>query len=284
MKIPSFVFFGTDEFSLKVLQTLAERNLKPSILVTTPDKPQGRKNKMKSSLTKVWAQENKIEIIQPSSLKDPLFFEKLKNIPCDFFLVASYGKIIPKIILDIPPFGTLNIHPSLLPKYRGPSPLESVILNGEKETGVSLMIVDEEMDHGPILSSKKIPLQDNYTFERLRDELAILGAELLVETLPIHFAGNLKPKIQNHLEATYTKKLAKDDGLLDLKKPAIINYRKILALNPWPGVYFIDNHAGHEIRVAVKKATLKNDELIFERVLPEGRKEMNWVDYQRGRR
>lgn len=286
MKPLLFAFFGTDEFSLKVLETLAKQNLKPVFVVTASDKPQGRKKIVTPPPVKIWATKNNIPFIQPLSLKnlndlEKNFFET-KN--CELFIVASYGKIIPKTILGIPPQGVLNIHPSLLPQYRGPSPLESAILDGMAETGVSIMQIDEEMDHGPILAQKKISLADQYTFEKLRDESAILGAELLIDILADYRAGNLKPKEQNHDLATYTKKFTKLDGLLDLKDPAITNYRKILAFNPWPSAYFIDQHNGQEIKVSVRKALLENGELIFLRVVPEGHKEMSWSDYLRGRR
>lgn len=280
----SFIFFGTDEFSVKVLETLKGRGLKPSLLVTIPDKPKGRKNIITPPPAKDWARENEINFVQPASLRAPELAEQLKAISARFFLVASYGKIIPQDILDIPPKGVLNIHPSLLPQYRGPSPLETAILEGENETGVAIMQVDAEMDHGPLLAEQKIALGDNYSFEQLRDETAVLGANLLTDILPDYLNGKLEPQPQNHDLATYTKKFTKEDGLLDLSAPAIENYRKILALNPWPGAYFVDQHGGKEIRVKVTKAKLENGELVFTRVVPEGRPEMNWADYLRGKR
>lgn len=280
----SFIFFGTDEFSVKVLETLKGRGLKPTLLVTVPDKPKGRKNIITPPPTKDWARENEIDLIQPASLRAPELTEQLNAVGARFFLVASYGKIIPQDILDIPPKGVLNIHPSLLPKYRGPSPLETAILNGEAETGVTLMLVDAEMDHGPLLAEKKLPLKDNYSFEELRDETAVIGSNLLADILPDYLSGKLEPQPQNHNLATYTKKFIKEDGLLNLSAPGIVNYRKVLALNPWPGAYFIDQHGGKEIRVKVTKAKLENGELVFTRVVPEGRPEMNWADYLRGKR
>ena len=280
----TFIFWGTDEFSVKVLETLAKRELEPALIVTVPDKPQGRKNIIVPSPAKVWAQTKGIDVLQPSSLRNPDFVEQLKVKRVVFFLVASYGKIIPTDILAIPPKGTLNIHPSLLPKYRGPSPLETAILAGETETGVTIMLVDEEMDHGPILANQKISLRDQYSFERLRDETAVIGANLFADILPGYLAGSLEPKAQEHSAATYTKKFTREDGQLNLSATPTENYRKILALNPWPGAYFIDQHNNRQIKVKVKKAKLENGELIFERVIPEGRKEASWADYLRGKR
>lgn len=283
MKTP-FVFFGTDEFSLKVLETLQTRGLKPSLIVTRPDKPQGRKNIITPPLAKVWAQKNKIDFIQPASWRDPNPPPPLKEVGACFFLVASYGKIIPQNILDIPPQKTLNIHPSLLPKYRGPSPLETAILEGETETGVTIMLVDAEMDHGPILAKQKFPLQDSYTFEQLRDKTAVIGANLLANILPDYLEGKLKPQPQNHKNATYTKKFIKTDGQLDLSAPALVNYRKILALNPWPGTYFIDQNNGQELRLKITAAKLEEGKLIFTRVIPGGRREMSWASYLHGKK
>jgi methionyl-tRNA formyltransferase len=280
----TFIFWGTDEFSVKILETLTKRELEPALIVTVPDKPQGRKNIIVPSPVKVWAQTKGIDILQPPSLRNPDFAEQLKAKGAAFFLVASYGKIIPTDILAIPPKGTLNIHPSLLPKYRGPSPLETAILNGETETGVTIMLVDEEMDHGPILANQKISLRDQYNFERLRNETAVIGANLFADILPDYLAGSLESKVQEHPAATYTKKFTREDGQLNLSATPTENYRKILALNPWPGAYFIDQHNNRQIKVKVKKAKLENGELIFERVIPEGRKEVSWADYLRGKR
>ncbi len=282
----NWTFFGTDEFSVKILETLIGKGLLPSLIITTPDKPKGRKMILTPPPVKVWAQENDISFLQPSSLKDPDFTRKLKAVSCKLFLVASYGKIIPNEILDLPEYNTLNIHPSLLPKYRGPSPLATAILNGDLETGVTIIKLDEEMDHGPILAQKcfqhsnqGIPLLN---FEQLRDKTAELGAEMFAEILPEYFAGKIISQEQNHAEATYTKKLAKQDGELNLSEPAIVNYRKILALNPWPGAYFFHEHHGKKIRVNVKTARFEGGNLIFEKVIPASGREMNWQAFLNG--
>lgn len=297
----NFAFFGTDEFSVKVLDTLKNKGLVPSLIITMPDKPQGRRMVMTPPLAKVWGEENKIPVMQPASLRETptTLWATSQGSSAgkgvwDFFLVASYGKIIPQEILDIPAHGTLNIHPSLLPKYRGPSPLETAILNGDDETGVAIMKLDAEMDHGPLLASEPFDLcsgQDIplYNFEQLRDKLAVLGAELLAKILPDYLADKIEPQEQDHAQATYTKKFTKEDGKLDPQAPALNNYRKILALNPWPGTYLDYNGPAGKIRVIIKQAHLEGDNppigeasLVYDRVVPAGRKEMSWTDFLNG--
>jgi len=292
-----FAFLGTDEFSVKVLDILRDKGLKPSLIITVPDQPKGRKMVITPPLAKTWAEQNGVEVLQLASLKN-LDEETKSNLATrsstsgekwDFFLVASYGKLIPQEILDLPTHGVLNIHPSLLPKYRGPSPLETAILNGDEETGISIMKLDAEMDHGQILAQEKIKLEDKYNFEQLRDQLAVLGAELLAQILPDYVAGNLKGEEQDHDKATYTKKFTKEDGFLDQASLPIINYRKILALNPWPGTYLDYPGPKGKIRLIIKQAHLEEDSLpagkaglVYDRVVPEGRKEMSWADFLNG--
>jgi len=288
-----FAFFGTDEFSVKVLETLVKQGLKPSLIVTVPDKPKGRKMIMTPPLVKVWGEENGVEVVQPSSLKTRSDLGLTRGTTSgekenfDFFLVASYGKIIPQEILNIPTHGTLNIHPSLLPKYRGPAPLETAILNGDDKMGVTIIKLDAEMDHGPILAQKSfdsrrqgsgqgIPL---YNFEQLRDKTAEIGANLLTDILPDYLASKVTLENQDHDSATFTKKFVKADGELKSSDSALINHRKILALNPWPGTFIFYNNT----RVSIKQAHLNEQgELVFDRVVPEGRKEMAWEDFLRG--
>jgi len=276
-----FVFFGTDEFSVKVLTILATHNLFPKLIVTAPDRHQGRKLILTPPPVKVWAEARQLQIFQPGSLKKtealPTLVETGQT--ADFALVASYGKIIPENILTLPAQDTLNIHPSLLPVYRGPSPLETAILDGATETGVTVIKLDAEMDHGPILAQKKTPLGQQEDFPTLRDRLAVLGAELLLKILPDYLSGQLKPQEQNHAEATYTKKFTKADGRLDPAATAQENYRKILAFNPWPGAYLEE---GGE-RIVIKRAHLEDNRLIYDRVVPADRREMSWEDYLRGR-
>jgi methionyl-tRNA formyltransferase len=281
----NWVFFGSDEFSVKVLETLKERDYLPTLIVTVPDQPQGRKLTLTPPLAKLWAIQNYINFIQPASLKN---FDLSSYLTFDisnlkFSLVASYGKIIPQTILDLPKFGTLNIHPSLLPKYRGATPLESALLSGDEKTGVTIMILDALMDHGPILAQKEISLTGwNPFYEELRDRLAREGANLLVEYLPSWLSGKIKPGAQDHPAATFTKKISKEDGLINFDERPEINFRKIRALTPWPGTYFFIKKDNRNFRVLIKKAHITNGELIIDSVVPESKKEMDWESFKKG--
>ncbi len=280
-----FVFFGTDEFSVKVLDTLKKQGFYPSLIVTVPDQPKGRKLILTPPPAKLWAEENNIPLVQPASLKNfdlsaHLTFN-LSNL--EFSLVASYGKIIPQAILELPTKGTLNIHPSLLPNYRGATPLESAILAGDKKTGVTIIILDAQMDHGPILAQKEISLENWSPFyEELRDKLALEGANLLLDYLPSWLTGKIKPGEQDHNKATFTKKISKEDGLINFDDQADLNFRKIRALTPWPGTYFFIKRNGQDFRVVIKQAHLENGELVIDRVIPEGKKEMEWESFKKG--
>ncbi len=278
---PTFIFFGSSEFSTIVLAKLLSHNLRPSLIVTTPDKPKGRKLILTPSPVKVMAETLNIPSIQPEILDDN-FLESIRpyttGVTWDFFVLASYGKIIPQSIISIPRKGILNVHPSLLPKYRGASPIQSQILSDDKNTGVSIMLMDEKMDHGPLL------LQKTYTPEtwpphahELHDTLASIGGELLVQSITPYLAGELLPKDQNHAEATYCKKITKTDGEISLTDDAYKNFLKIRALEGWPGTYFFIEKNGARIRVKIVSAEYRDGTLSIMRVIPEGKKEM---DYQ----
>lgn len=274
-----FAFFGTDDFALKVLEGLKQENLLPKLVVTTEDKPKGRKLVLTPTPTKVWSIRNNIEYIEVKKLDDS-FFEKFSISNPDLSIVASFGKIIPKRVLDLPKFGTINVHPSLLPKLRGPSPLQTAILN-ENETGVTIMKLDELVDHGPILAQEKLNIEWPPYEENLRDASAELGAKMLVEVIENILSNTQKEVEQNHDEATFTKKIEKIDGQIDLNDSPEKNLRKIRAFSTWPGTYFFDSE---NKRVIVKKAHIENNELKIDKVIPEGKKEMSYDDYLRGKR
>lgn len=274
-------FFGNSEFSLLVLEQLKKEGVLPDLVVTTPDKPQGRKMILTATPTKKWAEENSVEYIEASKLKDVSFIEKIKKY--NLFVVASYGKIIPKEILDIPQYKTLNIHPSLLPKYRGPSPLQEQILNNENNVGVTIMLVDEQVDHGPIILQEKINVADwPIGFTELREKFAIHGAVILAENLKNWINGKIIPKPQDDKLASFTKKVEKLDGKLDLNDNQYKNYLKYLAFNDWPKTYYEINKNDKKIRVIITKAMFKDDQFIIEKVIPEGKKEMSYQDFLRG--
>ncbi len=281
----NIVFFGSPEFSICILKGLKDKNILPSLIITMPDRATGRKLKITPPPVKIWADKNQIPTIQPEKL-DNDFIDKLKKEKRDLFLIAAYGKIIPQEILDIPKLGTLNVHPSLLPKYRGATPIHSVILNGEKETGVSIMLIDAKMDHGPIIKQEKISLYKNSISElttkiELEKELAILGGKMLADIIPKWInnpnstdgQGEIKAEEQNHEKATYCTKLKSDDGLIDLNDNPELNFKKIRAFDKWPRAHFFKN----DKRIIIKKARLENGKLIIDRILPEGGKEIAYI-------
>ncbi|MFA6338940.1 MAG: methionyl-tRNA formyltransferase [Candidatus Paceibacterota bacterium] len=275
-------FFGSSEFSVIILDELFKENFVPSVIITAQDKPQGRGLKLTPSPVKVWAMGKNIPTLEPKKL-DQNFIDELKKFNCSLFIVASFGKIIPKTVIDMPEYNILNVHPSLLPKFRGASPLESVILSDETETGVTIMLVDEEMDHGPIVAQKKSEISNwPPKISCLEKKLAEDGGKLLVEVLPKWIDRSIEPKNQIHELATYTKKIKKEDGLISLSDNPYINFKKIMALEGWPGTYFITKKKDKDIRVQIKEAEFKNNSLIIKRVTPEGKKEMNYEDFLRG--
>ena len=231
------VFFGTPEFAVTILEKLIASPFAPSVVITAPEKPVGRKQKLTPSPVKILAEKYNISVLSPQTL-DEEFVDKLKTKTYELFIVAAYGKIISKSILDIPKHGNINVHPSLLPKLRGASPIQNAILEGLDETGVTIMLMDEKMDHGPIITNTRYKIQDTkITAENLSQELASMGANLLIETLPRYLAGDITPKEQNHKEATYTKLIKKDDGHINWEEGALQIERLIRAYTPWPGAY-----------------------------------------------
>jgi len=213
-------------------------------VVTAEDKPIGRKQILTPPPIKKWAVENNLPVLQPEKINAPEWIKKIKELNPDLIILAAYGQIIPKEILDIlsprsqGKYGALNIHPSLLPKYRGASPIQTAILNGDKETGVTIILMDEKTDHGDIVAKLKVKSQKSkVTYKELSDKLADAGAELLVKILPDWIAGKIKPKPQDHSRAIFTKIIKKEDGKIDWNKSAEEIERQIRALNPWPGTH-----------------------------------------------
>ena len=258
----------------------------PTLIVTMPDKPKGRKMILTPPEVKVWAEENGVKFIQPKSLredKNPGIENEVRSFGADdLFIVASYGKIIPQNILDIPKHQTLNVHPSLLPKLRGPSPIVSAILT-ENETGVTIMRLDAEMDHGPILAQKKIEIPEWPPYaETLEKILGQEGGKMLAQIIPDWIAGKIPGIEQNHSQATVCKKIEKTDGEINLSDPADLNLRKIRSFHAWPTAYYFQKHKDKNLRVIIKKAHMENGALILDRVVPEGKKEMDYSDFQKG--
>ena len=266
-----YIFFGTPQFAVIILKALNEAGYKPALVITTPDKPKGRGHTIAPPPVKIYAEKHTITVIQPATLKDQKIINTIAAFEPDLFIVAAYGKIIPKTILDIPKKGGLNIHPSLLPKYRGPSPIQAAILNGDKTTGVTIMLMDEEMDHGPMLAQATSNIQcqtqsarfakasarrviECWTAEKLSKKLAELGAQLLIETIPKWLADEITPRQQDHSKATYTKIIAKEDGHIDWHKSAEEIERMVRAYTPWPSAWTLLNKDGKELHVKILKA------------------------------
>lgn len=293
LKQPSdlpYVFFGTGAIALGVLDELERARQLPALIVTAPDAPAGRGHTLTPSLVAQWAQQRGIPTLKPAAL-NATFVSELRatshKLQVILFVVADYGKILPREVLHIPPRGIVNMHPSLLPKLRGPSPIRSAILGDERDTGVTIMLIDEKMDHGPILAQKKIPVPrppaggGPLRGRELDGLLAREGGALLSETLPRYVAGGIVPREQDHAQATFTHFLKKEDGLLDLSADAYHNLLKIRAFDGWPGTYTFFERHGKQVRVRITEAHLENEKLVLDRVVPEGKSEMPYADFAR---
>lgn len=237
------VFWGTSYFGAQMLQSLITANFLPILVVTYPDSIKGRGLQKSPSEVKKMAKKWGLEVAEPAKLRqNKEFLEQLRLLDPDLFIIASYGKIIPPDYLKIPQKGTINVHPSLLPRWRGPSPIQAAILNGDKKTGVTIMVVDEEMDHGAIIKQKKLNIQiSKLGFKELEEKLIEASSQLLIETLPLWLNNKIEPLSQNDKKATYSKIIKKEDGLTDFNEPAEMIERKIRAFEVWPNVYFQRN-------------------------------------------
>lgn len=272
----NMVFFGTPQISVFVLEELENKGIIPSLVVTVPDKPRGRKMKLTAPEVKEWAQERDIPVMQTEKITPEFILELKEKAPqngWDVFVVAAYGKMLPEKLLEIPKFEVLNVHPSLLPRLRGANPIRGAILEDEKEVGVSIMLIDKEMDHGPILLQEKVAISEWPPRGKELDELlARKGGEMLGDVLPKWIKGEITPQEQNHNEATFTKKIIKEDGLIDLNNDSYKNLLKIRALEGWPGTYFFKD----DKRIKITDAELENGKLKITRVIPEGKNEMDY--------
>lgn len=281
--MPSFVFFGTPEIAVYVLEELETRDLMPACIVTNPDRPQGRKMRLTPPPVKVWATEHNVPVLQPTDLNDASFLKEIAKY--ELFVVAAYGGILSKTLLDMPAYGTLNIHPSLLPKYRGASPIRTAILNDDRVTGVTIMLMDEKLDHGPILSQETVeidPLKWPMRGRALDELLARKGGELLAEVLPKWVTGEIEPEFQNHELATYSQKITKDMAEVQLTDDPYTTLLKIRAFDGWPGTYFFDERNGKRTRVKIADARLADDgSLEIISVVPEGKREMSYEQYRK---
>lgn len=249
------VFMGTPEFSVPCLDMLIEEGYQVKAVVTQPDKPKGRGKKLAAPPVKVRAQEYGIEVLQPKNVKTDEFAEKLREIGPDIIITAAYGKILPQKVLDIPAFGCVNVHASLLPKYRGAAPLHWAIIEGEKVTGVTTMLTDIGMDTGDMLLKHKIDISNDMTVGELHDKLSILGAKVLKDTIIEMKAGNLIAIPQQEDKATKAPIIRKELGCIDWTWNSQDIHNLVRGTNPWPGAYTFNGCK----RMRIWKTSLIND-------------------------
>ncbi len=240
MSKPSVVYFGTPQFSGYILEQLIDSGkFEIKAVITNPDKPVDRKRVVAASATSAVADKYSIPILKPAKLTQEFIDQNRDLLLADLFIVASYGKIIPQALLDIPNKGAINVHGSLLPKLRGASPIQQAILNGDKETGATIMLMDEQMDHGDILATASLDISDNDTSETMSIKIGQLGARLLIETVQSYLKGSIKPIPQDHSQATFCKLIQKEDGYFDISNPPTFEVldRMIRAYYPWPNAW-----------------------------------------------
>ncbi len=232
-KLIKIIFLGTPNFAVPILEKLAESNkIQIAAVICEPDRPAGRKRKPEAGPVKIAAQKLKLKIEQPEKISD--FAYQIKKIAPDLAVVAAYGQIIPENILKIPKKGIINVHPSLLPKFRGPSPIQAALLKGKNITGTTIMLMDKGMDTGPILAQKKFRISADDDFVTLSQKLAKISADLLIKTIPAYLEGKIKPIPQNDSQTTYCSLIKKQDGALDFTKTANQLERQIKTFHVWP--------------------------------------------------
>jgi methionyl-tRNA formyltransferase len=281
MNHPSFVFFGTPDVAEDTLDLLYQSGLVPKLIVTAPNRPVGRHFTLTPPPVKIWADAHDIPTLQPEKIT-PEIIAALPHV--DLFIVVAYGKILPQQLIDAPTIATLNIHYSLLPKWRGASPVEAALLHGESETGVSIQKMVFKLDAGPILGERRIPIDINDTTQTLRKKLIPLGAELLVQLITQDTASFKQTiaaaTLQDESQTTHCGKIKKEDACITLSDSPIMLWNKYRAYHGWPTIYFINQH-GKRVKIIqatyTKKGTLESFTPIT--VIPEGHKEMSYEHY-----
>ena len=267
-----FAFFGTPGVARDTLALLLERGFVPAVVITSPDAPRGRGLVRTPSETKTFALEHDIPVLSPEKL-DAKIIAEIKSLGCDYAICVAYGKLFPEALISAFPRGVLNVHYSILPKYRGATPLETALLSGDSETGVTVQKMVKELDAGDILAQRAVTIAEGETARELRPRLIELGANLLVNTLPSFLSGGVTPIPQDASQATHAHKIKKEDGLLSLDAPATENWNKYRAYTDSIGTYFFEKGK----RMKIIKASLKKGVFVIERVIPEGKREMEYV-------
>lgn len=303
---PKIIFFGTPEFAAGILESLIKNEFNITAVFAQPDKKIGRRQEVVFSPVKKLAVGNGIKVFQPSNLRDGNIAEEINDIKPDLIVVAAYGKILPKEILEIPKYGAINVHASLLPKCRGASPVQCAILAGEKETGITLMRMNEKMDEGDILQQEKIEIGEKETADILLNKLGELGAEMIVKFVPDWIEGKIQPIQQNHSQATYCKPVRREDGKINWSGTAQEIFCQWRAYHPWPGIFSILNVKNQpkrlklsEIEIITENETgekpgkiikynqgvavqMKKGLIVLKKIQLEGKKEMDVEEFLRG--
>ena len=254
-----YSFWGNSQLSSIVLTELIKLNFPPSLVITFSAKPVGRKHELKSNIVEEIAKQNNIKILYANDIKEDSFIQKIKESKIEVGIIASFGKIIPKNIIKLFKFGLINVHPSLLPRFRGPSPIQGSILNGETTTGTTLFIIDEEIDHGPILGSLQTDISFDDNFNTLLNKLGILGAKLVVNLLPNYLSGKLMIKPQEDPKATFTSKYQFENCHINWDEPTMKVYNFIRALSHEPGTfsYFRKNNKDTILKIISAKLVME---------------------------
>jgi methionyl-tRNA formyltransferase len=233
----SIIFIGTPAFAVPCLHALAHNGHSIAAVITQPDRPAGRHQAPRPPPVKIAALELGLMVLQPANLRDSDTLKRLRELSPEVIVVVAYGKILRPAVLEIPTHGVLNVHPSVLPRWRGASPIPAAILAGDERTGVTIMLMDAGMDSGPILAQSEAPIADSDSAASLSESLSQAGARLLAETLPRWLAGDILPQPQDESQATTCPLLRKEDGVIDWVLPAIDIWRRVRAYNPWPGAF-----------------------------------------------
>jgi len=251
------IFMGTPDLAAVILRELVG-SIQHEIVavITQADKPKGRELKPQASPVKQLAQSAGLLVIQPERARNPEFIEKVRALNPDLIVVAAYGQILPQTVLDLPPLGCINVHTSLLPKYRGAAPIQWAILNDDSETGITIMKMDAGLDTGPILSQARCPITEADNADSLHSRLAHLGANLLLKTIPEYASGKIKPAPQPEQGATYAPKIKKEDGRVNWQLPARAVWNRVRALTPWPGTFTFLPSARKSMLVKIWQASI----------------------------
>ncbi|MDQ0253774.1 methionyl-tRNA formyltransferase [Evansella vedderi] len=231
------VFMGTPDFAVPILDALVENEYDVQLVVTQPDRPKGRKRQLTPPPVKVAAEKHGIPVFQPEKIKKAEEWQKVAEIQPDILITAAFGQILPKGLLDVPPLGCINVHASLLPKYRGGAPIHQAIIDGEKETGITIMYMVEKLDAGAMLSQSAIPIEETDTTGTMHDKLSKLGASLLLETLPEIMEGSITAVEQDESEVSYAPNITKDKEIINWNRTAREIYNQVRGLVPWPVAY-----------------------------------------------